>query len=245
MFLTAHPQRSEAERNALVVEHQGLVPWALYEVRPRLYHLARQIGWDDAQQEGIVALFRVAEMWDPSMGALSSYAKPSIRRQIVKAAFLWRRDPSHEPEVPVSALADTCVPFADEPDPEDVAMEAETESILHGIMTQIPQRHREILRRRYWGEQSLRLVGEGFGLTRARIGILEQKALAFLRVPVRVGPLARSLDLEQCVVCTGGWEIGCRVCAACREAIGGVIEWLGECHVARVRSKGYPQGNVG
>lgn len=78
-----------ADRNALVMQHQGLVhltvnPWIKAGQIPE--HLA-----DDAKQEGFLALMRAVELFDPSHGAqFSTYAGRAIRSQVGRYVRRYR-----------------------------------------------------------------------------------------------------------------------------------------------------------
>src|SRR5262245_17229311 len=82
--------RSVVDRNALVAQWLDLVPWALYQLPPRIAGLGQALGHADAKEIGRLGLLRAAELWDTGRGTFSTYAVHWIRGTVRKAVAAWR-----------------------------------------------------------------------------------------------------------------------------------------------------------
>src|ERR1700693_2588887 len=94
-------QRGVDERNALIVANLKLVPWAIFEKRPRLRRQAKVIGYRDVISIGYDALLRAAELWNEEKGTFSNYAIKCIRWRVV-GAVTRRRNPGGDVMLPVA-----------------------------------------------------------------------------------------------------------------------------------------------
>lgn len=77
---------SAEQKDEVVREHKGMVHKAAKSCR--LLKSSNSYGYDDAVQDGFIALLRAAETFDPSRGYLfTTYANTVIRRAIREAAI--------------------------------------------------------------------------------------------------------------------------------------------------------------
>jgi RNA polymerase sigma factor (sigma-70 family) len=176
--------RDILERNALVLEWLDLVPWAIYEKRPRLSCVARLLGYQDAMQEGRVALLRAAELWDPSKGKFTSYAVQCIRCRLRGKAQRLREQP-----VAVTPRKLCDVEGNGQEDLERHMRHVEQTEALAPVLESLNWRQREVLRLHYGLDgnycYSLDEIGEIFRVTRERVRQILAAAIRLLQQPVR------------------------------------------------------------
>lgn len=76
------------------------------------------------------------------------------------------------------------------PDPEQLAMEAETKKVVDSVLDTLTERETRILRSRFIDdEKTLKMLGEEEGVTGARIREIEQNAFRKIRNPTRAAIL--------------------------------------------------------
>lgn len=152
----------------------------------------------DLKQVGLLTALRAAEKYDEAGGAsFFGYSKLWIRSQIIRAAQkeamvvtvpLARQfeigikrvsfdAPIHEDGT--DTLADRIASQVS--DPCEDAHLSEASSALLTELEQLPSREREILRSRFFHQETLDEIACRFGLTRQRIAQLEKQALKRLR----------------------------------------------------------------
>lgn len=78
------PVRSVEERNALVIQHQGLVWHVWHRLRRRTR--VRRLGEEDAVAAGQIGLIRAAERWRPDLAKFSTYAVLWITQAVLREA---------------------------------------------------------------------------------------------------------------------------------------------------------------
>jgi RNA polymerase sigma factor (sigma-70 family) len=162
----------------LLRQHEGLV-------RQIVAH--QQLGglpFEEALQAGRIGLWRAIEGYDPQRGTqFSTYAYPAIIRQVwdaVRRECAWERR-----QVPEELLG----VFLEANSAEDRQKEEweQVEKILRGMVAGLPERQREVIRRRYGLEgqarEMLAEIGGQWGISRQRVYQIEEAALIRLRQP--------------------------------------------------------------
>jgi RNA polymerase sigma factor (sigma-70 family) len=176
--------RDILERNALVLEWLDLVPWAIYEKRPRLSRIARLLGYQDAMQEGRLALLRAAELWDSGKGTFSTYAVKCIRCRLLGKAERLREQP-----LAVTPRRLRGVEGSGQADLERHMRHVEQAEALAPVLKSLLWREREILRLRFGLDgnycYTLEEIGEIFRLSPERVRQTVAKAIRKLQHPVR------------------------------------------------------------
>jgi RNA polymerase sigma factor (sigma-70 family) len=162
----------------LVRQHEGLV--RQIAVHQQLCGLP----FEEALQAGRIGLWRAIQGYDPQRGTrFSTYAYPAIIRQVwgaVRRASAWER--RQVPEELLGVFLE-----ANSPDEREKAEREEVEKTLRGMVAGLPERQREVIRRRYGldGEagQTLAEIGGEWGVSRQRVHQIEEAALMRLRQP--------------------------------------------------------------
>jgi RNA polymerase sigma factor (sigma-70 family) len=175
--------RNDAERDALVVQWFGLVPWTMNRLR---HHAAVRRNWQDCRAEGFFALLRAATQWDESQGVkFNSYAVVCIRRAIMKLAITSTR----QAPVLFSQLCDDDDDRAFDPaDARNAADLDQYENLDHlaAALARLRLRHQQVLVMRFGldGQEYRTLVeiGDAFSLTAERVRQLEKAAKGHLAV---------------------------------------------------------------
>jgi RNA polymerase sigma factor (sigma-70 family) len=201
-----------AARDEMVVRNLGLV----HSLAAR--HLGRGVAFDDLVQEGTIGLMRAIDKFDPSRGnKFSTYAVWWIRSALLDAIGAApairiprtaRRQPATTPlrVIPrVSAsldqpVGDGLTPLADliaddrDADIPQQAEDSETRRQLWSALRLLPERHRQVLVRRYGlvGDhvQSHKQIATSLGVGEERSRQLEHDALHRLRSLADRVPLA-------------------------------------------------------
>ena len=139
-----------------------------------------EIPYEEALQAGRVGLWRAIKGYDRARGTtFSTYAWVAICRQIHRRAEeLGRERDVWLQEMPASWAV---------PDPAAVLEGKLIEGVLLDLVSQLPQRLRQVIVGRYGlGEappRTLKDLGEELGVTGERVRQLQQDALAWLRHP--------------------------------------------------------------
>lgn len=137
------------------------------------------LSYNDAVQEGRIALWLALERYDPERGRLSGYAVPAVKRAVWSAAGKARRQAAH-------------AVLASEPAGEtwsgDEAVDRALERVLvQRMVDRLPGRLRYVIILRYGldgtGESTFRQIGLRLGVTRQRAHQLHKKALLDLANP--------------------------------------------------------------
>lgn len=157
---------------------------------------------EDLFQEGVFGLMRAAELYDPSLGAWSTYAYLWVRQCMTRALANFSRTV----RAPVHVLADrrkrgestpaaaslnvevgkedarmTWLDMLTYPESEDPERyELDHDRLAQAIET-LPSRTQEILRCRYVRDLTLEETAQLFGVTRERIRQIEKAAIETLR----------------------------------------------------------------
>ncbi|HEY3500727.1 MAG TPA: sigma-70 family RNA polymerase sigma factor [Polyangiaceae bacterium] len=185
-FYAAHqvPTRPATFRHdPRLVEYQPLVRKYALRALPKCWGL---VDLDDLVAMGTIALWSAIESYKPELGAFGPYVTRCVRHSMgacVTAARRRRRIPTWA----TNSLDDDNDPTAHlladrAPLPEHVVSLAETvRPVLKRVET-LSSRERAIIRLRYLkDDQTLRELGEGFGVSHERARQLETIALKKLR----------------------------------------------------------------
>jgi len=170
---TRKPLTAQAVQEAME-QHDGLVH----------AFIRRQGGGDipyeEALQAGRIGLWHAIRGYDPTRGTtFSTYAWVAICRQIHRRTKeLSRETDVWRQEIPASWIL---------PDPVGELERKLIQSVLLGLVAQLPERLRQVIVGRYGlGDDSPRMLkelGKELGLTGERVRQLQQEALAWLRHP--------------------------------------------------------------
>jgi RNA polymerase sigma factor (sigma-70 family) len=182
-------------RNARVMENRKLV----YKMASVLSKrgLITCLDIDDAHQEGMLALTRASDTFNPAMGAFSTYACRSICRQLRIAnrrASLIKIPDRYRPDKPYyvyekqlkSVTPDhptVAKKMAYEPVPYE---EPQNYSALYDCIDQLAPRLASVIRQRLKGN-SLQAIADPLGLTRERVRQLVEEALKSLKKCLGLG----------------------------------------------------------
>jgi RNA polymerase sigma factor (sigma-70 family) len=138
------------------------------------------IPYEEALQAGRIGLWRAILGYDPTRGStFSTYAWVAICRHINRRAKELSRDTDvWLQEMPASWIV---------PDPAGGLEEKLIQSALLDLVSQLPERLRQVIVGRYGLEEDppcmLKKLGKEWGLTGERVRQLQQEALAWLRHP--------------------------------------------------------------
>jgi RNA polymerase sigma factor (sigma-70 family) len=149
------------------------------------------IPYEEALQAGRVGLWRAIQGYDPARGtAFSTYAWVAICHQIHRRAKELSQETNvWSQEMPASWIL---------PDPAGELERKVIESVLLGLVSQLPERLRWVIVARYGlGKDPpclLKDLGEEMGLTGERVRQLQQEALAWLRHPAHSWRLRQLVD---------------------------------------------------
>jgi RNA polymerase sigma factor (sigma-70 family) len=195
-------------RNARVMENSKLV-YKMASVLSKCGMMTR-LDLDDAHQEGMLALTRASDKYNPAMGAFSTYACRSICRQIRIAnrrASLIKIPDSYRPDKP-SFVFEKQLKSVSASDPavaKKMAYEAvpyeepHNYTALYDCIDKLPPRLASIIRQRLKGN-SLQAIADPLGLTRERVRQLAEQGQKSIKECLSVGMA------EEIAVRTGLWR---------------------------------------
>jgi RNA polymerase sigma factor (sigma-70 family) len=149
------------------------------------------IPYEEALQAGRIGLWRAIQRYDPTRGtAFSTYAWVAICRHIQHRAKELSRDTDvWTQEMPASWVV---------PDPAETVERVAITGVLLDLVSQLPERFRQVIIRRYGLGQAvpclLKELGKEMGLTGERVRQLQQEALAWLRHPAHSWRLRQLVD---------------------------------------------------
>lgn len=176
-------QQVQAGQMADAVEaNDALVHWTV-----RRQWLGR-LGYQEAVQEGRIALWRALARYEAGRGRLSSYAVVAIERAVWRAVERAGKagDAHRGSEIACGALE-----MAGEID--RVIQRAQ----VHALVAELPARLQEVIRRRYGldgtGEATFREIGQALGVTKQRAVQLHAEALLHLADPATSTTLRRQM----------------------------------------------------
>jgi RNA polymerase sigma factor (sigma-70 family) len=170
----------------LLRQHEGLVRQIV------AHQQLCGLPFEEALQAGRIGLWRAIEGYDPQRGTrFSTYAYPAIIRQVwdaVRRKCAWERR-----QVPEELLGVFFEANGAEEDRQKAEWEA-VEKILRGMVAGLPERQREVIRRRYGlagqaicgsaaKQETLAEIGGQWGVSRQRVYQIEEAALIWLRQP--------------------------------------------------------------
>jgi RNA polymerase sigma factor (sigma-70 family) len=149
------------------------LPAYVYRTLLRRCRGVRAIGYDDAVQEGYVALLKAAELWDPDRGpTFAGYAIRAIVNQLLDAADRWVT------QVPLNGLGRDA-PDASAP-PRD-RLDADLEARLARALARLESREAEVVARCIQEGEPLRTVAARWRTSRQFVVYIKGQALARLR----------------------------------------------------------------
>ncbi len=135
---------------------------------------------------------------EPSAGELAE--KTGVPEDKVKECLALMLDMTSL-DVPIGEDGDTSIGDlveGDFPSPEDEAVQSSLRAAIDGVLEDLPEREREIIKLRFGlddgHQRTLEEVGAIYGLTRERIRQIEGKAIRKLRIPNRARRLVDYLD---------------------------------------------------
>jgi RNA polymerase sigma factor (sigma-70 family) len=157
---------------------------------------------EDLFQAGFFGLRRAAQKFEPERGfAFSTYATTWIRCHIQRCIMNQRRTiriPVHAQatahaegrRIPMDLLSiDKAINAKDADSPAHVdvmtadvdldreVIEAERESIVENAVFFLPEKDRVLVKQRFWGDRTLKEIGDEQGVSRERIRQRQEKAL--------------------------------------------------------------------
>ena len=132
----------------------------------------------DIWSTGVIGLIKAVDGFDRNYGtAFSSYAVPSIKFEILREL---RRTSKMRSETPTDEewLLDGCDHSVGVR--EEASIKADDSSML-GIVSELPDREAEVIRRIYWENSTLREIGSDMGISHSRIEQIHAVAIQRLR----------------------------------------------------------------
>lgn len=156
---------------------------------------------DAVISDGMLGLFNAAKHFDPAKAQFSTYAWCAIKRTMqrgfevrdhIKRAHHKRTD-LFKPTlsfVGANLVHDAMLTQTPDRAGRRLSETRETKELIDAILPLLDQRERLVLKLRYYRGQTLEQIGRRLGVTKERIRQLEVKALAQLRVALKLRDLA-------------------------------------------------------
>jgi RNA polymerase sporulation-specific sigma factor len=170
---------TEVDVESMIETHQGLVHKQVNQfMRRRKYFGLEE---SDLTQAGLVGLVHAIRTFDPDRGAkFATWAWPQIRGAITKAIRKSCRKREFLDE-------DGVIPSVADPrsDPEEENSPHDLRHDLHRAIAHLPERLRQVTLGRLQGRTGGQIAVE-MGVTRQWVSVLQQRALAQLRVMLGV-----------------------------------------------------------
>lgn len=191
----------EKARERLILGYLYLIPIT----RKRVAKRTREALWEEIEGEGRLALIKAVDRFDPDQGVLflsmalawirgamlqylreEDWVPRTVRQQIrageeveiievisLEEAF---SDPYGRDELTLAdKLAD---PFANT---EEEAMIAVARAVVGRLVDFLPRRRRKLIHTYYWENRSLKVIGERFGVSEARVHQIHAETLIQLK----------------------------------------------------------------
>lgn len=181
--MTTRPALPQNPTNSEVAPSgQGLLPPP--GLMRHLKHLAARAAYalrqphlkDDLLQEAMLAYVKAALRYDPTRGAsVATYAGRRAVGAIADAVKVERRVQGQRARVPDDLFAG--LPASCRPVDVSVTERVAVEDALRAV----PSREREVIMRRFFFQEPLRIIAVAWGRTTSTIQALEQQALRRLR----------------------------------------------------------------
>jgi RNA polymerase sigma factor (sigma-70 family) len=172
---TKPPVRHKLGLDQAIVEQEKLIHWVMRG------QWSGGLSYAEVLQEGRIGLWRALQRYDPSRGALSTYAVPAITRAIWQAVARARPHPQEEltPHPPQEA-----------PDLEEHVQRVLVYEALYGLVAALPRRlwrHVIVAHHGLDGDppQTLSAIGRELGFSPQRAHQLYTEALLWLGHPAR------------------------------------------------------------
>ncbi len=151
---------------------------------------------EDLLQEAFFALLQAVEAFDPETGfSFTSFLKWPVKNTVNRALGIRTKRDREDPIFSASSLD---APIGEEdgepllsflPDPEDPIEEAderlfreELREDLERSLAELPDREAEVIRARYFEDQTIEQIGDRVGCSAERARQIEQEALDALRM---------------------------------------------------------------
>lgn len=174
------------EMTAALAANEALVHWTV-----RRQWLG-QLSYQDAVQEGRIALWRALVGYDASRARLSSYAVVGIERAVWRAARRARRGAAERLE---GEIAGGAADMAGEID--RVTEQVQVQALVAGL----PPRLRDVISWRYGldkaGGATFQEIGARLGVSKQRAEQLHAEALLCLADPARSATLRRQVERNE------------------------------------------------
>ena len=178
----------EAVKEAVRTHKAFIYKWALREAR----RTGREL--DDCVQDAYVSFTQACQKWVPRDGEsdanIRTYASKYMSRAIGRRLIASERDKRQRSDVSMDAplaggddvrtLHDVLESTA-ELSPEDALLGRERVDALDAALEKLEPRARQIVRARFYGEETLEQIGKRYGLTAVRIQQIEAEALRRLK----------------------------------------------------------------
>ena len=190
----------------------GLVKWRADRAinALKMHGNPRGLEFEDLMQIGFIAMLSAVESFNPANGAFSTWLVYHIRTAFADAAGYRTKncDPvnlSISLDQPLPGDPDTAFMHEIIPDPgaaemldlvEESQWNKQLHDVLEEILAELPEKSREVLRRRYYQSQTLAEVGNAFSVGTEMARQLELKALRELRKPRNARRLRPFLDFD-------------------------------------------------
>jgi len=149
---------------------------------------------EDAAADGVLAMLEAEAKADPEKGDVEHFERKSAYGAIHNFYNHNKKRRKHE-SVTLNALAHTSqsrstdgrefidlLPSEDECESYQKRREAtENYRCLQHLVAHLPEDQREVIRRRFYLDQTLDVAGDAMGISKERVRQIEEKALALLR----------------------------------------------------------------
>lgn len=169
---------------SLAAENQKLAFWTVRGVRAR--------DRDDVDAAALLGLVEAEAKHDPARGPFAALAVLLARRRAFEEVYRQRRH--EERETSLTWVNDEGEDVEKDELPPVPAPDVETPLLvekLRAALAELPEREAEVLRLRFGldgEERTLEAVGDVLGLSGARVGQIQRKALARLRRALKGRP---------------------------------------------------------
>ena len=159
------------------------------DLLPRIEFIARSIYYkrphifefQDLVQEGVLALLKAATRFDPDRGArLWTYAEFSVRGAMLD---MFRSHQAKQARIPGTDLMAEPVFLDTAHDPEDpTPPAAEARVAVREFTDLISARERDVIRRRFWAEESMAEIARDYHVHASRPSQLCRRAMAKMQM---------------------------------------------------------------
>lgn len=200
--LVAKIRNGEPERMGdLWSQVERLVKWKAARVFAalELRGCACGVEFDDLVQCGYPAMVAAVESYSPESGAFSAWLLYHLQSEFAEATGYRTKRGRNEPlngalslDKPLGEDGDgelfgDLIPdrraAAELETVEDRLLHEQLKEVLADIMAKMPENYADILRRRFWQQQTLTQAGTEIGIAAESVRVNERKAMRYLREP--------------------------------------------------------------